>query len=500
MNGHFQNISKTWVIVAVLSGTTVGALGGWWWPQSFAVWMSTFVAALVTATVFLLFIVRRPERFPKESTVQASYENASNGSEPTKELSSSPYSQEQAMSLEEKLHTLIRDYQLTAVQVFSAVEQMSLVRENAKKAVSAFNQLQKAAEVIYSLEDRLTQEVLQNQSSLDNCRKALQQALAAIECICLDSSKVSEEMTELRQSVSQVDEIVDNIGQISQRTRLLSLNAAIEAARAGEHGLGFNVVAGEVKKLSDHTQEAVKETGIILYKIKEKTKQVMERIQTGQESINAGVQAIEEVEENMTHLELKMAGVKCRVDEAYHEIKEYLLQLGTAVDILENSFASIQQIGQMLAEVARIVERNANTGGLDWIAEEDTLKRGGVKLEAIITALRELASRPEIQILEPDTHRAILLEWLAKRPDVEAVYSNRSDGSFIFSQPPAALANARIRLWWQKAMAGEEYISPLYVSAITRQPCRTLSLPIRDSDGSVIGVLAADVSLRDPDK
>ncbi|WP_338824879.1 PDC sensor domain-containing protein [Neomoorella humiferrea] len=63
---------------------------------------------------------------------------------------------------------------------------------------------------------------------------------------------------------------------------------------------------------------------------------------------------------------------------------------------------------------------------------------------------------------------------------------------YIFSQPPAALANARIRPWWQRAMAGEEYISTVYVSAITRQPCRTQSLPIRDGSGRIVGVLAAE--------
>ncbi|WP_170066154.1 PDC sensor domain-containing protein [Neomoorella humiferrea] len=41
-------------------------------------------------------------------------------------------------------------------------------------------------------------------------------------------------------------------------------------------------------------------------------------------------------------------------------------------------------------------------------------------------------------------------------------------------------------------MDGEEYISTVYVSAITRQPWRTLSLPIRDGSGRIVGVLAAE--------
>lgn len=56
-------------------------------------------------------------------------------------------------------------------------------------------------------------------------------------------------------SVDQVNNLTNDILNISSQTNLLALNASIEAARAGEAGKGFAVVADEMRQLADSSRE-----------------------------------------------------------------------------------------------------------------------------------------------------------------------------------------------------------------------------------------------------
>ena len=56
-------------------------------------------------------------------------------------------------------------------------------------------------------------------------------------------------------SVDQVNNLTNDILNISSQTNLLALNASIEAARAGEAGKGFAVVADEIRQLADSSRE-----------------------------------------------------------------------------------------------------------------------------------------------------------------------------------------------------------------------------------------------------
>lgn len=95
-------------------------------------------------------------------------------------------------------------------------------------------------------------------------------------------------MSDIEASVDHTSNVIQVIGEISDKIGLLSLNASIEAARAGDAGRGFAVVASEISKLGEQTLS--------------NTKRILEAVSKASSSTKSGRVAVSNTEKTFTQI------------------------------------------------------------------------------------------------------------------------------------------------------------------------------------------------------
>ncbi|MEN6411415.1 MAG: PrpR N-terminal domain-containing protein [Veillonellales bacterium] len=101
-------------------------------------------------------------------------------------------------------------------------------------------------------------------SAIEQAAAAVEELTASSQELATTSLKTADVSNQATKEVRNTVEIVEMISRVAQQSNLLGLNAAIEAARAGELGRGFSVVAEEVRKLANESNESAKKIKDIL--------------------------------------------------------------------------------------------------------------------------------------------------------------------------------------------------------------------------------------------
>ncbi len=131
---------------------------------------------------------------------------------------------------------------------------------------------------------------------------------------------------------NQMAEIINIVKGIAEQTNLLSLNAAIEAAKAGEHGLGFSVVAGEVRKLSDDTKKSVANVATLIQNTNGQTEKLTSSLDKIMEEISKGNKSMQETAEHFQHILEAMCetkGQNNRIDEKLASFIQLINEMGS---------------------------------------------------------------------------------------------------------------------------------------------------------------------------
>lgn len=171
--------------------------------------------------------------------------------------------------------------------------------------------------------------------------------------------KVSEMLQELTQAikacsnVDYINNLTNDILGVASQTNLLALNASIEAARAGEAGKGFSVVAEEIRKLADSSQETA------------------HHIQETNEQVTGAVHNLSNHTDMLIkYLQDSILPEFANVVESSNQYKQEASYIETVMDEFENKINTLE-IGVL--EIVKAIENitcaiNDSTDGINGVA------------------------------------------------------------------------------------------------------------------------------------
>lgn len=152
---------------------------------------------------------------------------------------------------------------------------------------------------------------------------AVEKAINQMKRIEEKTTETSTIISELEKKSIQIGQILDTIESISEQTNLLALNAAIESARAGEAGKGFSVVADEIRKLAEQSQDSTKEISAIISDVQSKTNNAVSVMNENSKEVDAGTKVV------------NIAGT------SFHEILKMVREIAQQIDKISNSINEI---------------------------------------------------------------------------------------------------------------------------------------------------------------
>lgn len=96
-----------------------------------------------------------------------------------------------------------------------------------------------------------------------------------------------------KEEVEKTNQIIKYISDVSMQTKLLGFNASVEASRAREFGAGFSVIAQEIRKLADTSQEQFEKIDSIIGKVKKTIFEIDGKIVNVNETVDNNTKLLE---------------------------------------------------------------------------------------------------------------------------------------------------------------------------------------------------------------
>jgi len=177
------------------------------------------------------------------------------------------------------------------------------------------------------------------------------------------NAKVIDEIKNLTNVLSRINESVQFIDNIADRTKLIAFNAALEASSAGEAGLRFAVVASEIRRFADNVVESVVEIKGRISELQKASGALISEADIGSHAIDSGYnrmveqkevfENIVDVSQNVAVRSQQISNLSKQQELAATQVFTVLKEISTGVKQFVNATTSTSTTADSLNEIAQ---------------------------------------------------------------------------------------------------------------------------------------------------
>ncbi|OBR66710.1 hypothetical protein A7K91_00040 [Paenibacillus oryzae] len=274
----------------------------------------------------------------------------------------------QATSVTEQIATTMQDL---ASGSDTQVQLVTDGLQTTNEMSAGFQQIAASTQNVSTKADEATQKADIGNQSITTAVQQMNAIQTKVKGLSLIVDELGGHSKEIRQ-------IIETITDIATQTNLLALNASIEAARAGEHGRGFEVVAGEVRKLSQQSAQSAEQISSLISSIANGVDKAAESMNNVSEEVQAGLNTVHVAGESFQHISEAVNAVAVdtvEVSSAIQQMTAGVEQMAHAMKVIsgvtENTAAGTEQVTASTQEqLSSMEEVSAAAQTLSQIADQ----------------------------------------------------------------------------------------------------------------------------------